>query len=75
MQAVVQEIPVVPVLEWIQEKIVETTEVIPQESAKQRTARQIVCVPVPQIQGRHRFCDSENFPEHIVATVQLLPVW
>ena len=50
MQAIAQEIPEVRVVEWIQEQIVETIEVIPQERVKQRTTQQIEYVPVSQIQ-------------------------
>ena len=60
MQAIVQEIPEVRVIEWIQEQIVETIEVIPQELVKQRTARQIVHLPVPQIQVQSAVTDLVN---------------
>ena len=50
VQAIAQQIPEVPVVEWIQEQIVETIEVIPQERVKQRTTQQKVYVPVSQIQ-------------------------
>ena len=49
-QVIVQEIPEFQVVEWIQEQISETIDVIPQESVIQRTTKQIVHVPVPQIQ-------------------------
>ena len=49
-EAVVQEIPEVLVVERIQEQIVEPIEVIPQERVKPRTAKQIVHVPLTQIQ-------------------------
>ena len=45
-QVVVQEIPEVPVVEWIQKQIVETIEVIPQEQIEV----QIGDIPVPQEQ-------------------------
>ena len=59
MQAIVQETSEVPVVEWIQEQIVETIEVIPQERVKQRTAKQIVHVPGAEC--RHRFGEPANF--------------
>ena len=50
VQVVVQEIPQVPIVEWIQEQIVETIEVIPLKRVKQHTAKQIMHVLVHQIQ-------------------------
>ena len=43
-QAIVQEIPQLPVVEWIQEQIVETIEVFPQEQIEEH----IGVIPVPQ---------------------------
>ena len=37
-------------MEWIQEQIAETIDVLPQERVKHCTAQQIVHMPVPQIQ-------------------------
>ena len=47
--AIFQETPGVQVVERILEQIVESIEVLPHERAIQRTAKQIVHVPVPQI--------------------------
>ena len=49
-QVIAQEIPQVPIVDWIPEQIVETTGVPPQERVELHTAKQIVHVPVPQIQ-------------------------
>ena len=54
----IQEPPQVPVGEWIQEHIVETIEVLPQERVDQHTAKQIVHVPVTPDPGAEcRFGD------------------
>ena len=47
---IIQEPPQVPVGEWSQEQFVETIEVLPQERVDQHTAKQIVHVPIHQIQ-------------------------
>ena len=73
VQAIVQEIPEVPVVEWIQEQIVETIEVLPQERVKQHTAKQFVHVPVPQIQEQSAVTDLVN-PQISITTDGALQV-
>ena len=68
-QVVVQEILEVLFVEWIQEHFVETIEVIPQERVKQRTAKQIVHWPIPQIQEQSAVTDLVN-PQISITAVE-----
>ena len=65
MPVVVQEIPEVQVVERIQEQIVEPVEMFLQEHVHLHTAKQIVHVPVPQIQE----IPVDHFPERIAEKI------
>ena len=73
-RAVVQEIPEVQVVVRIQEQIVETIEVLPQERVQHHTATQIVHVPVPQIQEQSAVSSLVNsqFPITVVEASQVV---
>ena len=57
----------VPVLEWIQELVVETIDVLPQERVEQHTAKQIVHVPISQIQEQSAVTGLVNLQFPITA--------
>ena len=68
-QVIDQKIPEFPVVEWIQEQISGTIDVIPQESATQRTTKQIVHVPVHQIQEQSTVTSLVN-PQFSTSAVE-----
>ena len=67
-----QEPPQVPVGEWIQEQIVETIEVLPQERVDQHTAKQIVHVPIHQIQEQSTDLVTPQFRTSAVKASQVV---
>ena len=64
-QVIVQEIP--PIVERIQERIVEPIEVLPHERVQQFTAEQIMHMPVPQTQEQSAITDLVNPPISLAA--------
>ena len=66
-QAIVQEIPQLPVVERIQQQIVEPIEVLLHDRVQQFTAEQIVHMPVPQTQEQSAVTDLVNPPISVTA--------
>ena len=68
-RVIVQEIPQLPFVERIQEQVVVTIEVLPHERVQQHTAKQIVHVPVIQIQEQSAVTGLVN-PQMPITTVE-----
>ena len=71
-QVIVQEIPLVPTVDWIPEQIVETIGVLPQERVPQHAALQLVHVPVPQTQEQSAVLVNLQFPIPAVEASQVV---
>ena len=71
-RVIVQEIPELPVVEWIQEQVAETIDVIPQEDVKQHPTN--CALPVSQIQEQSAVTGSVNsqFPITAVEASQVV---
>ena len=73
-QVIFRGVPQVPIVERIQEQIVEPIEVLPHERVQQHTTKQIVHVPVTQIQEQSAVTGLVN-PQIPITTVETSGRW